>query len=75
MSTTIHALVHSLREELKQYGEMLALLEEQQECIVARRIEDLLRSAVSIQSQGDGLQETRQNRARLQAQLAAELGL
>ena len=40
ISTLIVGLIEKLRDELHQYGEMLALLEQQQESVIARAAED-----------------------------------
>ena len=37
MNDLLHNLIEALREELKQYGEMLAVLEQQQNSVVQRR--------------------------------------
>ena len=44
MNDLLHNLIEALREELKQYGEMLAVLEQQQDSVVRRQVDDLLRN-------------------------------
>jgi flagellar biosynthesis/type III secretory pathway chaperone len=63
-------LVSSLREELQQYGEMLALLDQQQELVVSRATDELFQTVFAIQSQAGLLQRTRQERERCRQALA-----
>ena len=42
MNEELHNLIEALREELTQYGEVLALMQEQQELIINRAAPDLL---------------------------------
>ena len=55
----LQTLIHALREELQQYGEMLALLDRQQELVVARAAEDLFQTISTIQNQATILQRAR----------------
>ena len=68
-------LLTALRQELEQYGEMLARLEQQQEYVIVRAAEDVLRSAGSIQEQMDTIQAARQEREKRQAEVASFLRL
>ena len=68
-------LLTALRQELEQYGEMLARLEQQQEYVIVRAAEDVLRSAGSIQEQMDTIQAARQEREKRQADVASFLRL
>ena len=72
MSMPIDPLISALRDELSQYGEMLALLDQQQETIVERRTDDLLHTTEAINSQGDVVQEVRRQREERQRHLARE---
>jgi flagellar biosynthesis/type III secretory pathway chaperone len=75
MIDSLKSLIASLREELQQYGEMLARLDEQQEHVMGRKAEDVLRSVDSIQDQGRILQQVRHQRERCQAGVAGDLCL
>jgi flagellar biosynthesis/type III secretory pathway chaperone len=44
MNDLLHNLIEALREELKQYGEMLAVLDQQQSSVVQRHTHDLLQN-------------------------------
>lgn len=68
-------LLTALRQELKQYGEMLARLDQQQEYVIVRAAEDVLRSAGSIQEQMETIQAARQEREQRQAEVVTFLKL
>lgn len=72
---TLKRLIHLLREELTNYGEMLARLDHQQELVLHRSTDDLLASVASVQSQAVTLQQARSQREQMQLKLAAELTL
>ena len=74
MNEAIDNLVEALREELKQYGEMLALLDQQQECVLQRQTQDLLQTVDSINTQGVAIQGARRVREQYQRSLARRLG-
>lgn len=74
MTDMIENLISLLREELTNYGEMLALFDQQQSYVMDRRSEDLLESVIAIQSQSEITQKTRRMREGIQKKLAAELG-
>ena len=63
-------LIEKLRHELHQYGEMLALLEQQQESVIARAAEAVLTSVVAINEQMGRIQSARQQRADCQNDVA-----
>src|SRR5438445_12150087 len=75
MKTTLDALVHALREELQHYGELLARLDEEQECVLRRAPDDLLSAVDAIQEQSTAVQAARSYREDCRKQLVAELGL
>jgi flagellar biosynthesis/type III secretory pathway chaperone len=75
MTAYIENLVECLREELKQYGEMLALLEVQQEMIVQRKSTDLLENVASIHGHGMAMQAVRCEREQHQRNASRRLGL
>jgi hypothetical protein len=62
MNETLHNFVESLREELKQYGELLALLELQQAQVVRRLADELLETVSAVNAQGDAIQVARRER-------------
>lgn len=69
----LQTLIHALREELQQYGEMLALLDRQQELVVARAAEDLFQSISAIQNQANVIQRARAVREERRQTVAAAL--
>lgn len=73
MNDTLPRLIESLREELKQYGHLLLLLDEQQEGIIRRQNEALLDATAAIQEQGAAIQTARREREAIQRELAATL--
>ena len=75
MIDALNELIDALRNELKQYGEMLALLDSQQELVTNRSPDDLLRVVGDINAQSGVIQAGRQRRERSQQQLVAKLGL
>lgn len=75
MNDLLHNLIESLREELKQYGEMLAVMEQQQDCVVQRQIPDLFQNISQIHLQADVIAAVRRERGQRQRNLARQLGL
>jgi flagellar FlgN protein len=71
MISILQELIEALRNELQQYGEMLALLEQQGETIRIQGADSLSISAIEIQS--GAIQEARTSRQLVQNQLGAEL--
>ncbi len=55
-------LIAALREELQQYGEMLVLLDRQQEQVKARSAGEIFQSISLIQAQAAAIQGARQQR-------------
>ncbi len=66
-------LIECLRSELQQYGEMLALLDQQQANVVRRVADDLLITAAAIDTQSAAVQKARQERESYQSDLAQDL--
>lgn len=62
MMAPLHRLIESLRNELQQYGEMLALLEHQRQAVMQQGAEDVLHSISSINAQNRVLDKARQIR-------------
>ena len=58
----IQNLIEALREELQQYGEMLALLDQQHQFIMIRSAAEVFQSISPIQGQGSTIQIARANR-------------
>jgi flagellar biosynthesis/type III secretory pathway chaperone len=75
MNELIQNLVESLREELKQYGELLALLDVQQEQVVRRLAAELLETVAAISAQGEAIRSARREREQRQRDLSLSLSL
>jgi flagellar biosynthesis/type III secretory pathway chaperone len=75
MREHLEALVAALRAELTQYGELLALLDQQQEQVMAREADETLRLAAAINHQSGLVREAREHREQCRRQLARALGL
>ncbi len=74
MTDPLNQLIEALRDELKEYGEMLALLDEQQEHVFARQTDGILESVTRINAQSGVLRHTRVAREEAQRRLAVENG-
>ena len=74
MTELIKQLIEDLRTELKEYGEMLALLDEQQEHLMARRSDVLLDGVTRINAQTLVLKRVRAARETTQRALAEAAG-
>lgn len=75
MNDLLPNLIEALREELKQYGEMLALLDQQQSLVIQRQPNELLQSVSSVNSQTAVIAATRNEREQRQRHLARLLEL
>jgi flagellar biosynthesis/type III secretory pathway chaperone len=75
MNDLLHNLIEALREELKHYGEMLAVLEQQQDSVVRRQVNDLLQNISQTHAQGDVIAAVRRERGQHQRNVARLLGL
>jgi len=73
MTENIATLVSALRQELEQYGEMLALMERQQQQIWARCADEVYQSIGPIKLQGRAIQKARACREECRAHLAQTL--
>jgi flagellar biosynthesis/type III secretory pathway chaperone len=71
----IQDLIDALREELQQYGEILALLDRQQELVVARAAGEIFQVVRLIQAQGEAIQRARGRRDNRRRVLAEALDL
>jgi hypothetical protein len=74
MTATLEQVIEALRNELQQYGEMLALLEAQQQAVSQRESALVLTSVPAIEAQGSAIQAARRTRETHQRQLAWALG-
>ncbi|MBL9137175.1 MAG: flagellar protein FlgN [Verrucomicrobiales bacterium] len=74
MTDFLQPLIDALREELQQYGEMLALLDREQELVMQRAGTDLFESVSAIQSQAIVIQQARTTREQCRAAVAQSLG-
>lgn len=75
MKEALNSFIDSLREELKQYGEMLALLDHQQELVVTPYGPELIQSVLSIDAQTRAVHAARKAREDRCRGLAAALNL
>src|SRR5690349_17148855 len=72
MNDLLNDLIEALREELKQYGEMLALLEQQQELVMHRQASALLETVATINAQAETIQAARREREQRCRRLAVQ---
>ena len=75
MKELLSNLIEALREELKQYGEMLALLDQQQQFVTQRQVADLPENVNNVNSQAGVIAAARQEREQRQRHLARLLSL
>jgi len=75
MNELLQNLIEALREELKEYGEMLALLDQQQQMVTHRQTQDLLQCAGAINVQAEAIAAARHEREQRQREVARELKL
>jgi hypothetical protein len=75
MKEALEKLIQALRDELQQYGEMLARLDQQQQHVINRQTDDLLESTSAIEIQSQTMQLSRQHRTEQQAAVARTVGL
>jgi hypothetical protein len=75
MNIELDALIEALRDELQEYGEMLALLDQEQEWILSRAPADLLQCVGQIQEQTRIMQAARAQRENSHSALSEALHL
>jgi hypothetical protein len=75
MIEQINNLIEALREELKQYGEMMALLDQDQDLIMQRRTIGVPPRLAAINAQLEALRAVRHEREQRQRHLARSLQL
>jgi hypothetical protein len=73
MMVILQNLIEALRDELQQYGEMLALLDHQHQLVRRRGADEIVDSISAINAQSATIQGARENRHLSQRQLASEL--
>ena len=74
MNDELNNLIAALREELAQYGEVLALMQEQQELIINRAANDLLVNLNTVNEQMERVAHARDQREVYRRQLVNILG-
>src|SRR5690606_1749158 len=70
MNERLDNLAHALREEMQEYGELLALLGEQQEAIFARKVEEIAEIDARIDLTALTIQQRRERRDAALAEVA-----
>ena len=75
MKDPLKNLIEALREELKEYGEMLALLDQQQDMVMHRRTQDLLQCVAATNAQSDAIAAARREREQHQRHLNLQFNL
>jgi hypothetical protein len=73
MIELLENLVRALRDELQEYGEMLARLDQQQDAILQRSAEAVVNYSDSVRQQGETILSARQKREASQRRLARHL--
>lgn len=73
MTEAIEKLVAALREELQHYGEILALLDQQQESAINRLANEMFTATAAIQNHAGIMQTARRDREQCQREVAREL--
>ena len=75
MKDVLQNLIEALREELKEYGEMLALLDQQQDRVMHRQAQELLQGVAEIDAQAQTIAAARLEREQHQRHIARGLDL
>ena len=75
MNELLPNLIEALREELKEYGEMLALLDQQQAMVMRRETQDLLQCVAAVNAQAEAIGAARREREQHQRHIALQLKL
>jgi flagellar biosynthesis/type III secretory pathway chaperone len=70
MKVILSNLIEALREELKQYGEMLALLDQQKEMVMHRQVAELPDNVSCVNAQAGVIAAARQEREQRRRHLA-----
>jgi flagellar biosynthesis/type III secretory pathway chaperone len=72
MMKSIKLLIDALRDELQNYGEMLALLDRQQEYLIARAASEVFQTISLIKAQGGAILQARDRREECRRALAED---
>ena len=75
MMEILERLIRALREELQQYGEMLARLDDQQNLVMRRSADGVLHTVPLVQDQSAVLMRARECRQAVKQELCMVLGL
>lgn len=75
MNELLPNLIEALRDELKHYGEMLALLDQQQTLVMRRQTIELPENVNSVNAQAAVIAGARQEREQRQRQIARSLAI
>jgi flagellar biosynthesis/type III secretory pathway chaperone len=75
MNDLMEQLIEALRDELQQYGEMLALLDRQQDLVLQRATDRILENLASINAQTAVIEVARRERERRRLALNEKVGL
>lgn len=75
MNEQLNNLIEALREELKQYGEMLALLDQEQGLVMERQTMGIAPCVAAINTQAETLRVVRHEREQRRRHLARSLQL
>jgi flagellar biosynthesis/type III secretory pathway chaperone len=75
MNNPLDHLIEALREELKQYGEMLALLDQEQDLVMHRQTTEIPPCVAAINAQAETINIVRREREQRQRHLARTLEL
>jgi len=73
MSFDLTKVIDALRNELQQYGEMLALLDHQNELVKGCGADDILHSIAAINNQSNAIQSARERREAVQQELSTSV--
>ena len=74
MNDSSQELVEALRDELRQYGALMGLLDQQQTFIIERRTQDLLQAIDAVNAQAITVEAARSTRELCRRRLAVGLG-
>lgn len=75
MNELLSNLVEALREELKEYGGLLNLLEQEQAMVMTRQTQDLLQCVSAINAQAEAVAAARREREQHQRHVARQYNL
>lgn len=74
MTPPLEQVIEALRDELQQYGAMLASLEAQREHLTRQDAQSILNSCATLDTERNAIEAAREKREALQRQLAWVLG-